>query len=233
MHHEPSTSLRRALLACACGALLALSAAAASAQQAQDDEDTFEQKIIKNILGGMGVDVGRPGIDYRERSPLVIPPTRDLPPPQAGDVSARNPAWPREPDRRVVTRSKPNARATAEEPGTESVLTPDELRRGTNPRARRVTDPSQTQGSIEEANVGRQMSPSQLGSSSIFNWNALMGTHLNEQATFTGEPTRGSLTQPPPGYQTPSAAAPYGVGTDKGSGWKIPTILDRPVGVDQ
>ena len=230
MRHEPSTRLRRALLACACGALLALPAATASAQ---DDEDTFEQKIIKNILGGMGVDVGRPGIDYRERSPLVIPPTRDLPPPQAGDVSARNPAWPREPDRRVVVGNKPNARATAEDPGGHSVLTPDELRRGTNPRAGRVTDPSQTPGSIEEANIGRPMSPSQLGSSSIFNWNALMGTHLNEQATFAGEPARGSLTQSPRGYQTPSAAAPYGSGTDRGSGWKIPTILDRAVGNEQ
>ena len=80
-------SLRRLLTACVCGALLALPVAA-SAQQAQDDdEDTFEQKIIKNILGGMGVDVGRPGIDYRERSPLVIPPTRDLPPPQAAGTA--------------------------------------------------------------------------------------------------------------------------------------------------
>jgi hypothetical protein len=60
-----------------------------------------------------------------------------------------------------------------------------------------------------------------------------MGVHLNEQAQFTGEPTRGSLTQPPPGYQTPSSAQPYGAGTDKGSGWKIPTILDRPVGNEQ
>ena len=81
-------SLRRLLMACVCGALLALPAAA-FAQQAQDDEDTFEQKIIKNILGGMGVDVGRPGIDYRERSPLVIPPTRDLPPPQAAGTASK------------------------------------------------------------------------------------------------------------------------------------------------
>ena len=229
MPNEPSTSLRRALLACLCGMLLALPAAA-SAQQAQDDEDTFEQKIIKNILGGMGVDIGRAGIDYRERSPLVIPPTRDLPPPQAAGTAARNPAWPREPDHKIAVRNKPNARATTNEPGTESVLSPDELRRGTNPRAGRVTDPSQTTGSLEEANVGRPMSPNQLGSSSIFNWNALMGTHLNEQATFTGEPTRGSLTQPPPGYQTPSPNYAYGSGVDKGSGWKIPNILDRPVG---
>ena len=233
MPNEPSTSLRGALMACVCGILLALPMAA-SAQQAQDDdEDTFEQKIIKNILGGMGVDVGRTGIDYRERSPLVIPPTRDLPPPQAAGAAARNPAWPREPDRKLAVHNKPNARATQTDPGTHSVLSPDQLRRGTNPRAGRITDPSQTQGSIEEANVGRPLSPSQLGSSSIFNWNALMGTHLNEQATFTGEPTRGSLTQPPSGYQTPSANYPYGAGVDKGSGWKIPTLLDRPVGQEQ
>jgi hypothetical protein len=230
MPNEPSTSLRRALLGCLSGMLLALPVAA-SAQQAQDDdEDTFEQRIIKNILGGMGVNVGQPGIDYRERSPLVIPPSLDLPPPQAAGTAVRNPAWPREPDRKVVVRNKPNARATAEDPGTDSVLTPDELRRGTNPRAGRVTDPSQTTGSIEEANIGRPMSPSQLGSSSIFNWNALMGTHLNEQTQFTGEPTRGSLTQPPPGYQTPSPNYAYGAGVDKGSGWKIPTLLDRAVG---
>src|SRR5689334_2957712 len=73
---ERGISLRQLLMACVCGVFVALPVAA-SAQQAQDeDEDTFEQKIIKNILGGMGVDVGRPGIDYRERSPLVIPPTR-------------------------------------------------------------------------------------------------------------------------------------------------------------
>jgi hypothetical protein len=219
-------------MTCLCGAVLALPVAA-SAQQAQDDEDTFEQKIIKNILGGMGVNVGQPGIDYRERSPLVIPPTRDLPPPQAAGTATRNPAWPREPDHKIAVRSRPNLRATTDEPGSESALTPDELRRGTNPRASRVTDPSQTTGSVEEANIGRPLSPNQLGSSSIFNWNALMGTHLNEQAQFAGEPTRGSLTQPPAGYQTPSPNYPYGTGVDKGSGWKIPTVLDRPVGIDR
>src|SRR5947209_9223319 len=230
MGNEPSTSLRRALLGCLCGMLLALPVAA-SAQQAQDDDDdTFEQRIIKNILGGMGVNVGQPGIDYRERSPLVIPPTRDLPPPQAAGTAVRNPAWPREPERKVVVRSRANLRATSEDPGDSSVLTPDELRRGTNPRATRVTDPSQTTGSLEEANVGRPVSPRELNSSSIFNWNALMGTHLNEQAQFTGEPTRGSLTQPPAGYQTPSPNYAYGSGGDKASGWKIPSIIERSGG---
>ena len=235
MRNEPPRSLRRTLLACACGALLALPAATAYAQQAQDDEDTFEQKIIKNILGGMGVDVGRPGIEYRERSPLVIPPTRDLPPPQAAGTATSNPAWPREADKKVVVNKRTkNTRATADDPGSESALTPDELNRGINPRAPRVTDPSQNTGSLEEANANRgTMTPTQLNNKGIFNWDALMGTHLSGQAKFEGEPTRGALTQPPPGYQTPSAAHAYGAGTDKGSGWKIPTILDRAVGIEK
>src|SRR3954447_24425059 len=172
---KPGLSLRRLLMACACGALLALPVAAAAQQAQDDDDDTFEQKIIKNILGGMGVDVGRAGIDYRERSPLVIPPTRDLPPPQAAGTATHNPAWPREADHKVVIRKTKNTRATPDEPGSESVLTPNELNRGINPRAPRVTDPSQTTGSVEQYNLDKgQMTPAQLNSKGIFNWNALM-----------------------------------------------------------
>jgi hypothetical protein len=222
--------LRRLLLACACGMALCLPAALTA--HAEDDDDTLEQKIIKNILGGMGVDVGRAGIDYRERSPLVIPPTRDLPPPESAGASARNPAWPREPERRVAVKAKPNLRATTDEPGTESVLSPDELRRGAAARAGRVTDPSQTTGSLDEQNIGRPLTPSQLSDKgSIFSLDGLMGRYSGQTATFTGEPPRGSLTEPPPGYQTPSSAAPYGVGEER-NGWKIPTIFDRPVGRD-
>jgi hypothetical protein len=226
--------LRHGLMAAACMALLAVGGAlSAKAQtQAEEDDDTFEQKIIKNILGGLGVDVGRPGIDYRERSPLVIPPTLDLPPPEAAGLSARNPAWPREPERkRTVVNNRPNARATTEDPGTNSVMTPEEMRRGTNPRAPRITDPSKS-GSVSDDEIGRTMRPSELGSGNIFTWGNLMGTGLQERATFTGEPTRGALTQPPPGYQTPSPNQPYAAGQDRGGGWKIPSLLDRPVGSD-
>ena len=234
-HQSLHTRLRQALLACACGAVVALSGASAMAQQADDDEDTFEQKIIKNILGGLGVDVGRGnGIEYRERSPLVIPPPLDLPPPEASDLSARNPAWPREPERRktVSTNKQPHKRAGAEDPGQHAAMTPDELRRGANPRAPRITDPSQS-GSTVEAHEGRPLRPGELGSSSIFNWRALTGSYAPEEARFEGEPGRGTLTQPPPGYQTPSPSQPYGVGQEKTGGWKIPTILDRPVGQER
>ena len=36
------------------------------------------------------------------------------------------------------------------------------------------------------------------------------GGYTNETGTFTNEPSRQELTQPPPGYQTPSAEQPYG-----------------------
>ena len=108
-------------------------------------------------------------------------------------------------------------------------MTPDELRRGPRPSSSRITDPSQS-GSVDDPNVGRALRPSELGTSkNILTWGNLWG-YKPEQVPFTGEPGRAALTQPPPGYQTPSPNAPYGVGADAPAGWKVPTILDRPVG---
>ena len=40
----------------------------------------------------------------------------------------------------------------------------------------------------------------------------MFGGSKTETAPFKGEPTRESLTQPPPGYQTPSPNYAYGTG---------------------
>ena len=37
------------------------------------------------------------------------------------------------------------------------------------------------------------------------------GGYQNETGTFSNEPPRTQLTEPPPGYQTPSASQPYGM----------------------
>ena len=232
---DEAFSLRRSLMACACGALLALGSAVSAQAQTQaqeEDEDTFEQRVIKNILGGLGVDVGRPGIDYRERSPLVIPPTLDLPPPEAAGLAASNPAWPREPElRKQPVNKRVHVRAGTEDPGTSAAMTPDELRRGISARGGRVNDALQGQRA-DDANSGRPSRPSELGNGNLFTWDYFMGKGLQESATFTGEPARSSLTQPPPGYQTPATNQPYAAGEERGSGWKVPSILDRPVGRD-
>jgi hypothetical protein len=232
MRHDPfGTRLRYGLIASVCGTLLALGSVGAAKAQQADDEDSFEQSIIKSILGGLGVDVGnRKGIEYRERSPLVIPPNLDLPPPDQPSVSAQNPAWPREQTRKkTAAQVKPQMYATPEDPGTSSRMSAEEMRRGTSRNAERVTDPSKS-GSQEDIDIGRPLRPNELGSRSIFNWRALTGSYATENAKFEGEPSRGTLTQPPPGYQTPSGSQPYGVGAEAPSGWKIPNILSRPEG---
>lgn len=62
----------------------------------------------------------------------------------------------------------------------------------------------------------------QLGAKSIFNFDTLLGRNKEEYGTFVSEPPRADLTQPPPGYRTPSPAAPYGVGKQK---W-LPTAIN-------
>jgi hypothetical protein len=51
----------------------------------------------------------------------------------------------------------------------------------------------------------------------------LLNPNKSEYGTFTGEPTRTSLTDPPPGYLTPSADQPYGVGPAQKK-YVVPTI---------
>src|SRR5579863_1409238 len=86
----------------------------ASAARAADDDRTFSEKIKDSFYGAIrGTNMDNRGIDYRERSPLVVPPTLDLPPPAAAaaDVPAAN--WPKDPDERqrkaVIAAKKKNA----------------------------------------------------------------------------------------------------------------------------
>src|SRR5215469_8106417 len=81
-------SLKRHALATALAAVLIVGGgiAHAFAQDAEDDE-LPDTKFLKGMLRGFGLKNGQEnsGINYQERAPLVVPPTRDLPPPQAID----------------------------------------------------------------------------------------------------------------------------------------------------
>ena len=57
----------------------------------------------------------------------------------------------------------------------------------------------------------------ELGSKNIFS--KIWGNKSHEYATFTGEPPRSTLIEPPRGYRTPSPAQPFGVGQEK---WTAP-----------
>ena len=203
-----SRGLRLAVVALGVG--LVMTAGAARAQD--DDEDdgkTFEEKVIEGIMSGIGgTNMENRGIDYRERSPLVVPPKLELPPPEAAKTEIKDPNWPKDPDearRKAAIESRKKANKDPVE--ASRILTPSELNAArTAPASRTNNDPVQPGNSFNNP----ILSPSQLGYSGGFS--GLFGGNKSEQAPFKGEPTRDSLTQPPPGYQTPSPNFAYGTG---------------------
>ena len=187
----------------------------ANVARAGDDDDnnsdmTFEEKIIDGIMKGIGgTNMENRGIDYRERSPLVVPPKLDLPPPAATSAEVNAPNWPKDPDvaRRkaaIEARKKENKDPVA----AARVLTPSELNAG------KVKGKSDVSASDSLAPGGdsahNTLSPSQLGYSGGFM--GMFKGNSSESTTFKSEPTRETLTQPPAGYQTPSPNYAYGTG---------------------
>src|SRR6202140_5848252 len=97
---KSSRALTRALrlAAIALGIGLVMTAGAVRAQEDDEDDKTFEEKIIEGIMAGIGgTNMENRGIEYRERSPLVVPPKLDLPPPAAA-AEVKAPNWPKDPD---------------------------------------------------------------------------------------------------------------------------------------
>lgn len=200
-------AMRVSAVALGIGLIMVCGAARAQDDEEEDDK-TFEEKIIEGIMGGLGAtNMENKGIDYRERSPLVVPPKLDLPAPSATEVKAPN--WPKDPDearRKAAIEARKNAKKKDIVEDSRP-LTPAELNVGrTAARPRTNNDPVQPGVSNNPV-----LSPAQLGFtgglSQIFG-----GNNKPETAEFKGEPTRDSLTQPPPGYQTPSPNFAYGTG---------------------
>ena len=210
---EPSRALTRALrlAVVALGIGLVVSAGAARAEDGEDDDSTFEEKIIGGIMAGIGgTNMENRGIEYRERSPLVVPPKLDLPPPSAGSNAAKLANWPKDPDesrRRAAIESRKKKKGTAFDPQYKP-LSPAELNAG------KTAAPARTGNDPVEPGFGaaqKTLSPDQLGYTGTL-WGTMFGGNKAETAPFQGEPTRQSLTEPPSGYQTPSPNYAYGTG---------------------
>jgi hypothetical protein len=203
-----------------CAALrLALAAAVAVAPAyAADDDVPLDTKIIRGLLEGLGLKRdGAPVIQYEERAPLVIPPDKSLPPPENAKAAiANNPAWPKDPDiaraKLSVERNK-DRDTTAEMERASHSLSPSELTPGR--AAGGSAPPIQSPSNAEETTYGfKQLTPSELGFKGTLFGTMFGNKEDSEAVRFTGEPPRTALTAPPPGYQVPSPAQPYGVGKE-------------------
>jgi hypothetical protein len=209
---RPTRLTTKFCMSAALGLALAGVLAIPAPARAGDDDVPLDTQIFRNIMSSLGLQsADAPGIEYQERPPLVIPPNRNLPPPQKTDAALNNPAWPKDPD---VARAKLQKQLERKGTSSEDVrqesnpLSPAELAPGAKyaPRTRRH------QTAVDAAGAdGALMTPSQLGfSGGLFK--KMFGKDDKEDAKFTGEPPRTTLTEPPPGYQTPSPDQPYGTG---------------------
>jgi hypothetical protein len=200
-------SVRNRMFFAALAAVIAVAGGASNARAEDDEADTatIDQKIIKGILNSIGLQQDRPNIEYRERSPLVVPPSRALPPPETA-AAAKNPAWPNDAGEKrrkdaLADRQRKNFNSAIDE---GRVMRPDELTTGST-TARRGPDGSRRTEDVDQT----MLKPYEMGPN-ILSRGIFKGRE--ETAVFTSEPPRTTLTEPPTGYRTPSASQPYGIG---------------------
>src|SRR4051812_26079027 len=151
------------LASAAFGIGLVMAAGPVRAADPEDEDDkTFEEKIIEGIMSGIGgTNMDNRGIEYRERSPLVVPPKLDLPPPAASS-EVKAPNWPKDPDeaRRkalIAARKKEN-----KDPREASrVLMPSELDKRAPKKSTAGSESVDQPGGNPGTNL--VLSPSQLG----------------------------------------------------------------------
>ena len=186
-----------------------------SPTHAADDDTPLDSKILGGFMEALGLRKDGEGIVYQQRPPLVIPPDRGLPPPEKpGAAIAKNPAWPKDPD---VERAKQEAAIERKQTRwagdaillDQSVLRPDQMTPG--PKPRKVSRAANNTSNW--SNDDPRLSPRELGDTGGF-FSKMFGSKESDVAKFTGEPARTTLTEPPPGYQTPSPDQPYGLGAE-------------------
>jgi hypothetical protein len=206
-----------------CGILgLAVMIGSAGIGHAADDEDepAIDTQIFRSILKGLGMRQNENSIDYRERSPLVLPQSRDLPKPDTASAADKTPQWPKDPDVQRAKKAKAERKYSNPNPEESGPIRPDQLDTGAPKRT--VSDGRAP--SID--GVGNPVAPSELQSKGLFS--SGLFAKKEDYSTFSGEPSRAALTDPPPGYRTPSPTQPYGVGKEK---WTEKSVPDRNVPV--
>jgi hypothetical protein len=214
-----SLPARAALGAALAAAMVCANTAAVRA----GDDDEGGASLMSTIMHSLGFKSAGDtygGIDYNERSPLVVPPTRDLPPP-VNSNAAPTPNWPKDADverrKQAKKDDKPHYQRGDSVIESSRVLRPNELDAPGAPKTNAPGDADSTANST-------MTNPRDTGAKK--NLFSGLFAKKEEYTTFTGEPARDALTDPPPGYLTPSPDQPYGISSAKAK-YKIPTLGER------
>jgi hypothetical protein len=203
-----------AMIATVFSAFLLWGTAPAAAQ-----EDSFTETLFTS-LGLMPPP--QADIEYRERAPLVVPPSSAdiLPPPRDGSEMANNPAWPKDPDHEARKKAAADAKKpvyVSDRQNTRA-LTPNEVANGRRAGSSLHTTPVQSGAPARD----NWIQPRNL---EFLGW----GSQKKAPLAFEGEPERQALSEPPPGYQTPAPGAAYGVVAERPEEkrWSLPSWFDR------
>ena len=228
----------RALRLAAVPLAIGLALATGPVRAGEVDDRTISEKLMDGFYGTIrGTSMDNRGIDYRERSPLVVPPKLDLPPPAASSEDVKIANWPKDPDERqrkaVIAAKKKNAppparvqttaaAAPAADPARPINIAPppeDPPIPGTtrpayandrNGTAR--TDPVYDQpGDLFKGGASALVPSSVSDAFDVSSWFGGKKADPAAAAAPGTEPSREALTQPPVGYQTPSPNYPYGL----------------------
>lgn len=213
---------------------LTLVMTAGAARAADDDDRPFTERFVdgfKSTIRGNNMD--NRGIDYRERSPLVVPPNLDLPPPVTASKAPQITNWPKDPDERqrkaIIAAKKKNAPPVVAVAPADAAPRPINIAppvpenvaaavptppRPDNPLAR--TDPLYDQPGDLFRGGATALVPSGVSDTlglDKLDIGGLFGSKKADTATLPPgtEPSREALTQPPSGYQTPSTNYRYGL----------------------
>jgi hypothetical protein len=187
---------QHARLAALSGALglIVLAGLAGGVAQAQDSPDSG---LWGSMLKTLGIG-GENNIEYRERPPLVVPPTRDLPPPQT-TARARDPNWPVDPKSGDPQKKGAQVRDLDRLPVPQRAPTPSVA----------ITPSGDTTAALP---------PSQPASSGGFFGNLFSSSDRPAGPVLATTPTRKALTQPPLDYESPAPSQPAGVAPPPAAG---------------
>ncbi|MEZ5841529.1 MAG: hypothetical protein R3D02_14250 [Hyphomicrobiales bacterium] len=178
----------------------------------------LENKIFGSVFGLVGAGQPKEPIDYQPRSPLVLPPSNELPSPSEGAAAGGGDlaAWPNDPDEaarqaRLAEQNRPVNQKVGDEKRSDR-LSPEQLAAGRIPGAG-IPDGRPRDGAsamVYDERKSARLSPTELRRQYV---------DMTPEPEYgpDGLPVRRRLVEPPSEYRIPAGTAEYDVKAAKKS----------------